>query len=109
MDYWFAECLPCKWEERITHLGRAGEQDAAIAAAEAHVQEHHPRLSGLERAKRYMGHVQLRSENAYPPPLDPTPRPDASPPTPKEATLSLASIDELRAELEKRAPPTEPA
>ncbi len=102
MDFWFAECLPCKWEKRIPYTGAAGEQDLAIAAAEEHVTEAHPRVKPFDRAKAYMGHVQLRTESALPPPLDPTPRPTPPSVPTKEFILSTASVEELRNELAAR-------
>ncbi len=58
MDYWFAECVPCKWQTKH------GKQDAAIASAEMHVADYHARVPAAERAQKVMGHVQLRGEDA---------------------------------------------
>jgi hypothetical protein len=64
MDHWYAECLPCKWEQTYD------TEALAIAAAELHVLDHHRdlfTLSGVERGRKMaeekIGHVQLRSEN----------------------------------------------
>src|SRR5258707_1660673 len=64
MDHWYAECVPCKWEETYT------TQDSAIAAAETHVRTTHSdlfSLNGIERSRKMVdqriGHVQLRSED----------------------------------------------
>ena len=57
-DFWFAECNPCKWEEKHT------DEDAAIRAAEDHVFALHRSVPNLVRAEQRMGHVQNRTENA---------------------------------------------
>src|SRR5258707_12147592 len=64
MDHWYAECLPCRWEE--TH----DTEGAAISAAEQHVIDAHRdlfTLNGVERSRKMVderiGHVQLRGEN----------------------------------------------
>lgn len=75
MDYWFAECLPCKWEARIPYGFYSGEQDDAIALAEEHIEKFHRGVKSHDRARLYIGHVQLRTSSALPPPLDPTPKP----------------------------------
>src|SRR2546422_7125383 len=104
MDFWFAECLPCRWETRIPYTGAAGEQDLAITAAEEHIAEFHARVKPDDRRKRYIGHVQLRTETALPPPLDPTPQSVAPSIPTKQFVLSTASVQELRAELALRGP-----
>ncbi len=65
MNKWFAECVPCKWQE--TH----DTQDAAISAAESHAINVHRDLFSLpsdvrsrEMADKRISHVQLRDENA---------------------------------------------
>jgi hypothetical protein len=65
MNKWFAECVPCKWQE--AHDG----QDQALHAAETHVIDVHRdlfNLPGDQRSKQMadnrIGHVQLRDENA---------------------------------------------
>ncbi len=58
MDHWYAECIPCKWQEKHT------TEDEAIAAAEKHVYANHLDVSGPKRAELKMGHVQNRSEGA---------------------------------------------
>lgn len=57
-DYWYAECLPCKWRHRYT------AQDSAIIAAEDHVYTFHRDVAPAVRGRDYIGHVQNRSENA---------------------------------------------
>ena len=54
-DYWIAECLPCKWETRHD------TQDAAITAAEGHVDSLHRHVQPIARAQKYMGHVTQRT------------------------------------------------
>src|SRR6266702_1407831 len=65
MNFWFAECVPCKWETRHD------EQDPAIRAAELHVLDHHSDLfsppsdvRSRQMAAQRIAHVQLRDENA---------------------------------------------
>ncbi len=58
MDYWFAECVPCGWREKYA------TEDVAIAAAEAHIEEHHRGVPATVRAQQVIGHVQLRSDDA---------------------------------------------
>ncbi len=65
MNKWFAECVPCKWQE--TH----DTQDAAISAAESHAIDSHRELFSLpgdvrsrKMADDLIAHVQLRDENA---------------------------------------------
>lgn len=57
-DFWFAECLPCKWQAKYP-----SESDA-IFAAEDHIAEFHVKVPAKERAEKRIGHVQLRSEDA---------------------------------------------
>ncbi len=57
-DFWFAECLPCKWERKCE------TQDVAIRAAEDHVFIKHRDVPSAVRADLKMGHVQNRTENA---------------------------------------------
>lgn len=57
-DKWFAECLPCKWEE--THDSQVG----AINSVQNHVWAKHRDVSPELRAVKKMGHVQFRSEIA---------------------------------------------
>jgi hypothetical protein len=58
-DFWYAECVPCKWITAHT------TQDAAIRAAEDHVIELHRNVPSEVRGREYIGHVQNRTENAY--------------------------------------------
>lgn len=66
-DFWFAECLPCKWEEKHT------DQDSAIHAAEEHVFLNHRHVPPEVRGAKFMGHVQNRTETS------PGPAPETSP------------------------------
>lgn len=72
-DTWFAECLPCKWEEK--HDSQLG----AIEAATDHVFASHRDVIPQQRAALKMGHVQLRGDESPPAqpqlPLEPTPEP----------------------------------
>jgi hypothetical protein len=56
-DFWFAECLPCKWQ--VTY----DTEDEAISAAEEHVSANHAKVPAREKVEQRMGHVQLRGEN----------------------------------------------
>jgi hypothetical protein len=65
VNKWFAECVPCRWQEAHD------TQDAALHAAESHVLEQHRELFALpsdQRSKKMaderIAHVQLRDENA---------------------------------------------
>jgi hypothetical protein len=65
VNKWFAECVPCQWQEAHD------TQDPAIHAAETHVLDEHRdlfSLSGDVRSRKMaderIGHVQLRDENA---------------------------------------------
>ncbi len=65
MDHWYAECVPCKWQE--VH----DTQDDAISAAEEHVFRVHPELFRMpsdarsrKMGEERIGHVQLRADNA---------------------------------------------
>lgn len=57
MDYWFAECLPCKWQTKHD------TQDAALKAATEHIWDNHKYLTPKEQVDRKIGHVQLRHED----------------------------------------------
>lgn len=57
-DKWVAECLPCKWGVNFD------TQDEAIRAAEDHVFTTHRDLAPFERANSFIGHVQLRAQDA---------------------------------------------
>jgi hypothetical protein len=57
-DFWFAECVPCHWQEKYF------DQDSAIHAVEDHIADHHARTSSQERLKQGIGHVQNRTEIA---------------------------------------------
>jgi len=75
-DFWFAECLPCRWEVKVPYAGAAGEEDQAIAAAEEHIAAAHPGVLPAERRARFIGHVQLRGyTGALAPPDQPEPPP----------------------------------
>jgi len=63
-DFWYAECIPCKWEEKYS------TQDSAIAAAEDHVERKHRGVPSHVRGQQKIGHVQNRTENSV---SDPTP------------------------------------
>ena len=65
MNRWFAECVPCRWQETFD------TQDSAISAAEKHVQSAHADLFSLasdvrsrHMADKRIAHVQLRDDNA---------------------------------------------
>ncbi len=65
MNHWYAECVPCHWQEAHE------TQDAAISAAEEHVFSVHPELFRLpsdvrsrKMGEERIGHVQLRADNA---------------------------------------------
>lgn len=58
MDVWIGECLPCKWGSEFK------TQDEAIRAAEGHVFTTHRDTTPTERANQFIGHVQLRAQNA---------------------------------------------
>lgn len=93
-DKWFAECLPCHWQE--TYDSETG----AIEAASNHVMEAHRNVTSEERAKLKMGHVQLRTEE--PQPAEPTPQQqlfsEPSPPSPVEETVQPSPAAETTAE-----------
>jgi hypothetical protein len=57
-DVWVSECVPCRWVEHHD------SQDAAIRAAEDHVFTTHRDIPGFQRANEFIGHVQLRADNA---------------------------------------------
>jgi hypothetical protein len=85
-DFWFAECIPCQWEEKHT------TQDAAIAAAEDHVFDNHRKVPSAERGKQKIGHVQNRTENAVTADagLAPDPGPDETAPPTLDQITQLA-------------------
>jgi hypothetical protein len=56
-DWWYAECIPCGWQQRFT------SQDSAIGAAEEHVFDKHRRVPNYERGEKKIGHVQNRTES----------------------------------------------
>ncbi len=65
MDHWYAECVPCKWQEACD------TQDEAISETEEHVFRVHPKLFRLpsdarsrKMGEERIGHVQLRAANA---------------------------------------------
>ncbi len=65
MNHWYAECVPCHWQEAHE------TEDSAISAAEEHVLRVHPELLRMasdararEQTSKVIGHVQLRAENA---------------------------------------------
>lgn len=64
-NLWHAECIPCGWLE--TH----DEEEAAIAAAESHIEANHLRVPKDKRTKQHMGHVQMRDTRGIPPPILP--------------------------------------
>ena len=102
-DKWFAECLPCKWEERYD------TETDALTAASQHVQEKHLQSPPEQRGTQKMGHVQFRTELAVAAPLPTgdtsTWEPTAQPPA--EPTVEQQSKE--TAILEPTAqPPTEP-
>jgi len=75
-DFWYAECAPCKWQEKHE------TQDEAIAAAEDHVFLKHRNVHSTTRAAERMGLVQNRTENAFAtqmPLLDQAQAPDVTP------------------------------
>lgn len=57
-DYWFAECIPCRWETKHD------DQDSAIRAAEDHVSDFHRGVPPEVRGREFMGHVQNRTETS---------------------------------------------
>lgn len=57
-DKWFAECIPCGWQEQHD------DQGAAIRAAEDHVYGHHRDVLPQVRGELKLGHVQNRTVNA---------------------------------------------
>lgn len=59
-DYWFAECIPCRWETKHD------DQDSAIRAAEDHVSDFHRGVPSEVRGREFMGHVQNRTETSPP-------------------------------------------
>lgn len=89
MDHWVAECLPCKWADLFD------VQDDAIAAAEKHVYAHHSNVSGNDRARLGMGHVQNRTDNAIAVPVvEPEPQPEVvAAPAPASDLLPLTDSD----------------
>lgn len=65
MNYWYAECVPCRWQESFD------EEDSAIIAAEVHTRTEHMSLFSIssdarsrKMADERIGHVQLRDERA---------------------------------------------
>lgn len=95
-DKWFAECAVCKWQE--AHDSQSG----AIEAASNHVAEKHQTVMPEERARRLMGHVQLRTElaPALPgeSPAGPTQEPTEHPqpePTDQEQPAETSPPDEF--------------
>jgi len=96
MNFWFAECVPCKWETRHD------DQDSAIRAAELHVLDHHSDLFGLpsdvrsrQMAADRIAHVQLRDENAIAAGVSAGVAPAAETAAPESTDAALAREEQL--------------
>ncbi len=97
MDHWYAECVPCKWQEAHD------TQDSAISAAEEHVFRVHPELFRLpsdvrsrKMGEERIGHVQLRADNALSTAVP------AFPLEPVVTASGLPSAEDLDAAVESR-------
>jgi hypothetical protein len=90
-DKWFAECLPCRWEDK--HDSQMGAIDAAVN----HVMEKHRNVLPEQRAGKKIGHVQLRTEET--PPAEPQPpagsESEPSAPVPVEAPAEPEPAESL--------------
>ena len=85
-DKWFAECLPCNWEE--THDSETG----AVEAVQDHVWALHRDILPEERARLKMGHIQFRSEIA--PQVESAPSAGLFPESPEPALSPTVEQDE---------------
>lgn len=82
-DKWYAECIPCGFEEQHD------DQGAAIRAAEDHVYAHHRDVLPHVRGELKIGHVQNRTVGAI------GTATDTSPATPLPKIEFIPSVHDL--------------